>query len=118
MEQELINILLFAKKALQTGQAICEQANQCTKDSSMFAENLEAHWSKLIFLSEHITTQLNTLVKIHDFIILTAGDLQGFIKVKQTVDVLALSIHSMVDNCIVDQGSRIGQFITSGPANI
>jgi hypothetical protein len=83
MEQELINILLFAKKALQTGQAICEQANRCTKDSAMFAENLEAQWSKLVFLSEHITTQLNTLVKIHDFIILTAGDLQGFIKVSE-----------------------------------
>ncbi|KAH8551302.1 autophagy-related protein 17 [Umbelopsis sp. PMI_123] len=99
MEQELISILLFAKKALQTGQAICEQANQCTKDSSMFAENLEAHWSKLIFLSEHITTQLNTLVKIHDFIILTAGDLQGFIKTKEAaLGNLSLAVQQTFDS--------------------
>ncbi|KAG2181739.1 hypothetical protein INT44_008554 [Umbelopsis vinacea] len=99
MEQELISILLFAKKALQTGQAICEQANQCTKDSAMFAENLDAQWSKLVFLSDHIKTQLNTLVKIHDFIILTAGDLQGFIKTKEAaLGNLSLAVQQTFDS--------------------
>ncbi|KAI9288587.1 autophagy-related protein 17 [Umbelopsis sp. AD052] len=99
MEQELISILLFAKKALQTGQAICEQANQCTKDSAMFAENLDAQWSKLVFLSDHIKTQVNTLVKIHDFIILTAGDLQGFIKTKEAaLGNLSLAVQQTFDS--------------------
>jgi hypothetical protein len=81
MEQDLINILLFAKKALHSGQAIGGQADQCRKETESLAEILETQWPKLLFLNEHITTQLNTLIKVHDFIFLTAGDLQGFIKV-------------------------------------
>ncbi|CAO3678021.1 unnamed protein product [Umbelopsis vinacea] len=49
----------------------------------MLAETLEAQWPKMIFLTDHVTTQMNTLVKIHDFVLLTAGDLQGFVKTKE-----------------------------------
>jgi hypothetical protein len=80
MEQDLINILLFAKKALHTGNVIGAQADQCRKESENLAEILETQRPKLQFANEHITTQLNTLFKIHDFIMLTAGDLQSFIK--------------------------------------
>ncbi|KAG2177347.1 hypothetical protein INT43_008004 [Umbelopsis isabellina] len=83
MEQDLINILLFAKKALHSGQAIGGQADQSRKETESLAEMLETQWPKLLFLNEHITTQLNTLIKVHDFIYLTAGDLQGFIKSKE-----------------------------------
>ncbi|KAI9323451.1 autophagy protein Apg17-domain-containing protein [Dichotomocladium elegans] len=68
MEQELINLLLIAKKALSTGQAICAQANELSLESNQHVVIIERTWPKILFVRNHILIQLSTLERIREFV--------------------------------------------------
>ncbi|ORE22736.1 autophagy- protein 17 [Rhizopus azygosporus] len=67
MEQELIELLLFSKKALSTGQTICAQANELCQQSEKCVETIEKIHPKLVFVNNHILVQMATLEKIREY---------------------------------------------------
>lgn len=82
MEQELIELLLVAKKALSTGQAVCEQANQCSLESDHYAELIEKTWPRILFVHNHILVQLTTLDRIREFVAVKADEVRSCIDVR------------------------------------
>ena len=83
MEQELIELLLFAKKALSRGQAICAQANQLSNESDHHSEIIERTWPKILFVRNHILIQLSTLERIREFLSVKIEEVGSCIKVNR-----------------------------------
>ncbi|KAI8064630.1 autophagy-related protein 17 [Gongronella butleri] len=69
MDDKLIELLIAAKKALLTGQAICEQANALSHDSEQAADAIEKTWPRIVFVHNHILVQLTTLHRIREFLV-------------------------------------------------
>ena len=83
MEQELIELLLFAKKALSRGQAICAQANELSNESDQHTELIERTWPKILFVRNHILIQLNTMERIREFLSVKIEEVFSCIKVRK-----------------------------------
>lgn len=81
MEQELIELLLVAKKALSTGQAICAQANERTQETEQYTEAIVKAWPKILFLHNHILIQLSTLERIREFLTVKTEEVHNCITV-------------------------------------
>lgn len=82
MEQQLIELLLVAKKALSTGQAMGEQANMLSQQSEQHADIIERTLPKLVFVRNHLLVQLTTLDRIREFLSTKTGDIRTIIKVR------------------------------------
>lgn len=82
MEQELIELLLVAKKALSTGQAICAQANELSQESDRHVEIIERTWAKILFVRNHVLIQLSTLERIREFLSVKIDEVRSCIQVK------------------------------------
>ncbi|KAI8093818.1 autophagy-related protein 17 [Halteromyces radiatus] len=108
MEQQLIELLLVAKKALSSGQSIGEQANQLSQQSELHADIIERTWPKLVFVHNHILVQLSTLDRIRDFVLTKIEAMRTIIK--QREDTLAKvsfdlqSIFGLLRSCEIDPG--------------
>ena len=81
MEQELIELLLVAKKALSTGQAICAQANELSQESDRHVEIIERTWAKILFVRNHVQVQLSTLERIREFLLVKIEEVHNCIRV-------------------------------------
>lgn len=81
MEEQLIELLLAAKKALSTGQSIGEQANILSQQTEQHTDVIEKTWPKLIFVHNHILVQLSTLDRIREFLIMKTQNIRTIIKV-------------------------------------
>lgn len=68
MEHELIQLLFSSKKALSTGQSICEQANTFLQTSEHHVETIAKVHPKLIFVDNHIIIQSSILERIKEYI--------------------------------------------------
>ncbi|KAI7907717.1 autophagy-related protein 17 [Cokeromyces recurvatus] len=68
MEQELIELLLFSKKALSTGKTICAQANTCLQTSEQHVETIAKIHPKLVFVNNHIIVQTKIVEQIKDYL--------------------------------------------------
>ncbi|KAF7728501.1 autophagy protein 17 [Apophysomyces ossiformis] len=84
MEQELIELLLVAKKALSTGQTICAQANTLSQESERHVEIIEKTWPKILFVNNHILVQLSTLERVREFLVLKTEEIRNCIKDRET----------------------------------
>ncbi|KAG0188568.1 autophagy protein 17 [Apophysomyces sp. BC1034] len=84
MEQELIELLLVAKKALSTGQTICAQANTLSQESERYVEIIEKTWPKILFVNNHILVQLSTLERVREFLVLKTEEARNCIKDRET----------------------------------
>ncbi|KAI8143855.1 autophagy-related protein 17 [Fennellomyces sp. T-0311] len=108
MEQELIELLLFAKKALSRGQAICAQANQLSNESDHHSEIIERTWPKILFVRNHILIQLSTLERIREFLSVKIEEVRSCIKDREetfgkvTLDLQ--NIFRVLENCNIDEG--------------
>lgn len=81
MEQELIELLLVAKKALSTGQAICAEASEWCQESEQHVATIEKTWPKILFVHNHILVQLSTLERIREFLTVQADEIRNCINV-------------------------------------
>ncbi|KAI9482981.1 MAG: autophagy-related protein 17 [Benjaminiella poitrasii] len=84
MEQELIDLLLFSKKALSTGQTICAQANTCLQTSEHHVETIAKIHPKLIFVDNHIIVQTRTLERIKEYIDIETESCNNRIKERES----------------------------------
>ncbi|KAI8340476.1 autophagy-related protein 17 [Chlamydoabsidia padenii] len=108
MEQQLIELLLVAKKALSTGQAMGEQANQLSQQSEQHADIIERTWPKLVFVHNHILVQLTTLDRIREFLSTKTGDIRAIIKEREAtlakVSFELESIFGLLRSSVIDPG--------------
>ncbi|ORY91897.1 autophagy-related protein 17 [Syncephalastrum racemosum] len=108
MEQELIELLLVAKKALSTGQAVCEQANQCSLESDHYAELIEKTWPRILFVHNHILVQLTTLDRIREFVAVKADEVRSCIDDRERalnkVSIELQTIFDVLRNSAIDKG--------------
>ncbi|ORZ22150.1 autophagy-related protein 17 [Absidia repens] len=108
MEQQLIELLLVAKKALSTGQAMGEQANTLFHQSEQHADTIERTWPKLVFVHNHILVQLSTLDRIREFLLMKIKSMRAIIKERE--DTLAKvsfdlqTIFGLLRSCVIDPG--------------
>ncbi|OAD73367.1 hypothetical protein PHYBLDRAFT_78240 [Phycomyces blakesleeanus NRRL 1555(-)] len=107
MEQELIELLLAAKKALSTGQNVCAQANTRSQESGKHVEVIEKTWPKILFLHNHIVSQFSTLERIRDFILIKTDEARNCIKDHETtlanVSMELTTIFEMLKDYSVDE---------------
>ncbi|KAI9270760.1 hypothetical protein BDA99DRAFT_434070 [Phascolomyces articulosus] len=99
MEQELIELLLFAKKALSRGQAICAQANEFSNESDQHTELIERTWPKILFVRNHILIQLSTLERIREFLSVKIEE-ETFAKVSMDLQ----NIFQVLEGYHIDEG--------------
>ncbi|CAO3613178.1 unnamed protein product [Cunninghamella echinulata] len=84
MEEQLIELLLAAKKALSTGQSIGEQANILSQQTEQHTDVIEKTWPKLVFVHNHILVQLSTLDRIREFLIMKIQNIKSIIKERES----------------------------------
>ncbi|ORX43554.1 hypothetical protein DM01DRAFT_1198529 [Hesseltinella vesiculosa] len=70
MDEKLIGLLIAAKKALHSGQSICEQANTLSQDSEEYADAIEKSWPRMVFVHNHILVQLSALNRIREYLLM------------------------------------------------
>ncbi|SAM08210.1 hypothetical protein [Absidia glauca] len=108
MEQQLIELLLVAKKALSTGQAMGEQANMLSQQSEHHADIIERTLPKLVFVRNHLLVQLTTLDRIREFLATKAGDIRTIIKEREAtlakVSFELQSIFGLLRSSVIDPG--------------
>ncbi|KAL1933741.1 hypothetical protein VTP01DRAFT_7831 [Rhizomucor pusillus] len=107
MEQELIELLLVAKKALSTGQAICAQANERTQETEQYTEAIVKAWPKILFLHNHILIQLSTLERIREFLTVKAEEVHNCITdLEESLAKTSIELQTIFDNlksCKIDE---------------
>ncbi|KAI7859162.1 autophagy-related protein 17 [Circinella umbellata] len=108
MEQELIELLLFAKKALSRGQAICAQANELSNESDQHTELIERTWPKILFVRNHILIQLSTMERIREFLSVKIEEVSSCIKDREEtfakVSLDLQNIFQVLEKCHIDEG--------------
>ncbi|KAI8997355.1 autophagy-related protein 17 [Pilobolus umbonatus] len=107
MEQELIELLLVAKKALMTGQTICAQANTYCQSSEMYVQTIDKIQPKLQFTNNHIDIQLIALERIKEYLIVQTTNSKTCISNYETqLEVLSIELGGIFDvlkKCTVDK---------------
>jgi hypothetical protein len=109
MEQQLIELLLVAKKALSAGQAMGGQANMLSQQSEHHADIIERTLPKLVFVRNHLLVQLTTLDRIREFLSTKAGDIRTIIKVSSRSEDGAFYITVLVSFDCLGTRSDVGQ---------
>ncbi|CDH50910.1 hypothetical protein RO3G_13986 [Lichtheimia corymbifera JMRC:FSU:9682] len=108
MEQELIELLLVAKKALSTGQAICAQANELSQESDRHVEIIERTWAKILFVRNHVLIQLSTLERIREFLSVKIDEVRSCIQDREEnlaeVSLNLQNIFRVLKGCTIDPG--------------
>ncbi|CAO3636028.1 unnamed protein product [Cunninghamella blakesleeana] len=108
MEEQLIELLLAAKKALSTGQSIGEQANILSQQTEQYTDVIEKTWPKLIFVHNHILVQLSTLDRVREFLIMKIQTIRTIIKEREaTFEKVSFDLQFIFDllrSCVIDKG--------------
>lgn len=68
IQQELVKLLLGAKKAFSQGRDMCNQANIYQQSSEKYIETIEKIHPKLLFVDNHIVVQLHVLDKMREYL--------------------------------------------------
>ncbi|KAI8368929.1 autophagy-related protein 17 [Blakeslea trispora] len=106
MEQELIEFLLASKKALQTGQSICAQANTYLQTSESHVETIAKTHPKLVFVDNHIVFQLSVLEKVREYLLSQADDRKNRVKEHearlQSLTIELTNVFDLLKQCKVD----------------
>ncbi|KAI7869477.1 autophagy-related protein 17 [Spinellus fusiger] len=112
MEQELIELLLAAKKALLTGQGVCAQANTLSQESGQHVQVIEQTWPKILFLHQHSGGQIGTLRRIQEFLSFKTQDTRRQVQAREaTLTTLSMELtsvfhtlkHYTVDSAILQE---------------
>lgn len=69
IQQELVTLLLSAKKALSQGRDMCSQARMYQQSSEKHIETIERIHPKLLFIDNHITLQIQYLDNMREYLI-------------------------------------------------
>jgi hypothetical protein len=80
VQQELISLLITAKKAFSQGRDMCDQANMYQQSSEKYIETIERIHPKLLFIDNHIVVQLHALERIKDYLHVQSESCQHRIK--------------------------------------
>ncbi|KAI8365892.1 autophagy-related protein 17 [Choanephora cucurbitarum] len=106
MEQELIEFLLASKKALQTGQSICAQANTYLQTSESHVETIAKTHPKLVFVDNHILFQLSVLEKVREYLLTQSEDRKNRVKEHeaklQSLTIELTNVFDLLKQCEVD----------------
>lgn len=84
IQQELVSLLVLAKKAFSQGRDMCNQANIYQQSSQKYIETIERIHPKLLFADNHISLQLKDLNNIRDYLDAGAESCKKQIKVIYT----------------------------------
>lgn len=85
IQQELISLLITAKKAFLQGRDMCDQANVYQQSSEKYIETIEKIHPKLRFVDNHIIMQLHSLERMREFLALQTESCKNRIKVSPSV---------------------------------
>ncbi|KAG1052616.1 hypothetical protein G6F46_004628 [Rhizopus delemar] len=112
MEQELFDLFLHSKKALLTGQGICEEANNFCEASERCTETMEKIHPKLLFVNNYILAQLVTLERMREYNDLKVEEFKTKIKANQTnklTNIFNLLKQRTIDKDILKVNKERGQ---------
>lgn len=82
IQQELVSLLVVAKKAFSQGRDMCNQANIYQQSSQKYIETIERIHPKLLFVDNHISLQLKDLDSMRNYLDAGAETCKNRIKVK------------------------------------
>lgn len=107
IQQELINLLITAKKAFLQGRDMCDQANVYQQSSEKYIETMDKIHPKLLFVDTHIALQLQALDRMREFIDHKAEECKNGIKSHeakfQTLTIDLTNIFNLLKTCTVDK---------------
>lgn len=83
IQQELVKLLLGAKKAFSQGRDMCNQASIYQQSAEKYIETIEKIHPKLVFVDNHILVQLHVLDKMREYLDLQTEACKNRIKVKR-----------------------------------
>lgn len=81
IQQELINLLISAKKFFLQGRDMCDQANVYQQTSEKYIETMDKIHPKLLFVDNHIAVQLQAIERMKEYIESRTDDCKNRIKV-------------------------------------
>ncbi|KAG2208313.1 hypothetical protein INT47_006169 [Mucor saturninus] len=107
IQQELVKLLLGAKKAFSQGRDMCNQANIHQQSAEKYIETIEKLHPKLVFVDNHIVVQLHVLDKMREYLESQTEACKNRIKDResklQSLTIELTTIFQLLKNCVIDK---------------
>ncbi|KAG2228815.1 hypothetical protein INT48_006019, partial [Thamnidium elegans] len=107
IQQELVSLLVVAKKAFSQGRDMCNQANIYQQSSQKYIETIERIHPKLLFVDNHINLQLKDLDNMRDYLDAGAESCKKRIKDRETrlqsLTIELTNIFNLLKECTIDK---------------
>ncbi|GAA5811553.1 hypothetical protein MFLAVUS_004991 [Mucor flavus] len=107
IQQELVSLLVVAKKAFSQGRDMCNQANIYQQSSQKYIETIERIHPKLLFVDNHISLQLKDLDNIRNYLDAGSESCKKQIKDRETMlqslTIELTNIFNLLKECTIDK---------------
>ncbi|KAI9252700.1 autophagy-related protein 17 [Helicostylum pulchrum] len=107
IQQELVSLLVVAKKAFSQGRDMCNQANIYQQSSQKYIETIERIHPKLLFVDNHISLQLKDLDSMRNYLDAGAETCKNRIKDRETrlqsLTIELTNIFNLLKECTIDK---------------